>query len=126
VITDWPCVIVPGPLALPILVAGLPVLGAEEILPAKFRLAMGWEVPQGARGRGGRGRRPSSTRSNHAPNAASGHCADVPGPFVPPPRANVVCASLEVTGYIRTLDSRPAAGAVGRPAVRAAGGVVPV
>src|SRR3954466_11214969 len=46
--TDRPCVIVPGPPALPLGLAGLAVVGAAEVLPVKFRVAMAGAVPAGA------------------------------------------------------------------------------
>src|SRR4051794_31772096 len=91
VVTDRPCVIVPpspGPPALPLVVAGeggLTVVGAVEILPVKFRIAMSGAVPAGAAWSWTTG--PCALIdpvSNHAPNAAAGACADTPGPYPPP------------------------------------------
>jgi hypothetical protein len=98
VVTDRPCVIVPGPLALPLIVAGLSVAAATEVLPVKFRVAMSAAVPAGSAwtwGAGGAG--PCSLVdpvTNHAPNPASGSCADSPGPYPPPGPLVLVAAEL--------------------------------
>lgn len=94
VITDRPCVLSGAglPLIVPV-AAPLWILTAVEVLPVKFRLAMSDAVPQGADWRWLDG--PSmliDPVSGHGPNAASGVCADVAGPYTPPPPAVVINA----------------------------------
>jgi hypothetical protein len=119
VVTDRPCVLLGPPLVLPLAVGGggggeLAVLEAVEILPVKFRLQMSGAVPAGAAWSwGAEGAEASSLIdpiSNHGPNAASGTCADVPGPYVPPASAAVVSASIDGERLVVTLSfDRPLA-----------------
>lgn len=108
-ITDRPCVLVPGPLALPLSVGGLSILGASEILPIKFRLEMSGPVPQGAAWTWGPGASSLiDPLSNHAPNPASGFCADTPGPYGPPAPLTLVFASFDaITAILRLGFDRP-------------------
>lgn len=106
VVTDRPCVLVSA--ALPLEVAGLSIINATTILPVKFLLSMSDAVPQGAAWQWLAG----STQlydpiTGFGLNAASGQCADVPGPYTPPPppiTANVVAQSASGATCTLTFD----------------------
>jgi len=106
VITDRPCVLLSP--SLPLEVAGLSIVDATTILPVKFRLTMSDAVPQGAAWQwlaGGTQLYDPITGS--ALNAAAGNCADVPGPYTPPPppvTANVVAQSASGAACTLTFD----------------------
>ncbi|MDB5320776.1 MAG: hypothetical protein JWN40_2407 [Phycisphaerales bacterium] len=85
IITDRPCVLGGAGNVLPLTVASLDIVNGAMILPVKFRMVMSGAVPLGAAWQWG------TSASDlydpvtfHAPNAASGNCADVPGPYTPP------------------------------------------
>jgi hypothetical protein len=104
VVTDRPCAIVPGPLALPLSAAGLGALAATQVRPVKFRLTLNGAVPAGAAWSFGAGASSLiDPVSNHAPNPASGTCADVPGPYPPPGAARVVAVSVGADGQTVTM-----------------------
>jgi hypothetical protein len=97
VVTDRPCTLA-GP-TLPLAVAGKGVIGAATVLPVKFRLAMSGAIPRDAAWVWGTGPcQLTDPVSGHAPNWASGNCADIPGPYTPPPPANVVGTSYGTSG----------------------------
>lgn len=102
VITDRPCVLVDPPAGLPLSLAGLDVLWAQTILSVKFRVWMSGPVPAGAAwswATGGAGIVDQIT--GHQLNAASGSCADVPGPYAPLP--GVVVIAVAASGDTVTL-----------------------
>lgn len=109
VITDRPVSLAGGAafdLPLSIDAAGgypLRVLSAAATsVPVKFRLQLSGPVPAGAAWAWGPfvpgGADLVDPVTNHPLNAGSGDCADVPGPYVPPPPANVVSTSYGSTG----------------------------
>jgi len=106
VITDRPCVLA-GP-SLPLEVAGLSIVAATTMLPVKFRLTMSDAVPQGAAWQWlAGGTQLYDPITGHGLNAASGECADAPGPYTPPPppvTANVVAQSASGATCTLTFD----------------------
>jgi hypothetical protein len=93
VITDRPCVL--SGTTLPLSVAGQAILSATTVLPIKFRLQMTGAIPRGSAWQWGDGPCQlvgAGVGGGHAPNAGAGYCADVPGPFTPPPPAVVASA----------------------------------
>jgi hypothetical protein len=114
VVTDRPCVIVPGPLTLPLSVAGAggpSVVAATEVLAVMFRVRMSGAVPAGAAWAWGSGASALiDPVSNHAPNPAAGFCADTPGPYPPPAAPTLVAAEFGPDGdaaYVRLAFDRP-------------------
>jgi hypothetical protein len=91
VITDRPCVLLSP--QLPLLVeGGFGIIDAVTVLPVKFRLSM-----SGAPAAGSTWRWDSSlpcqltdALTHHVPNSGMGTIADFPGPYTPPPPANVI------------------------------------
>lgn len=105
VITDRPCGL--NSAALPLQVAGLAVLDASEILPIKFSVGMNGAVPQGATWRWtGNNSQIYDLRTGIGPNAGAGTCADVPGPYTPPPPANVISAVAMGSNCTLAFDRR--------------------
>jgi hypothetical protein len=105
IITDRPCILISPPAGLPLVLAGLDVLEAVEILPVKFRLWMSGPAPAGAAWAweaGGFGIVDPVT--NHVLNASGGNCDDVPGPYAPIPPAAVVSAYAGGTTAVMTFD----------------------
>jgi hypothetical protein len=102
IITDRPCVLVSPPAGLPLTLAGLDVLWAQEMLSVKFRLWMNGAVPAGSAwtwGAGGAGIVDPITGNQL--NAAGGNCADLPGPYTPLP--GVVVVAVAASGDTATL-----------------------
>jgi len=106
IITDRPCVLLSP--SLPLEVAGLSILAATTVLPVKFRLSMSDAVPQGATWQWlAGGSQLYDPITGNALNAAMGSCADVPGPYTPPPppvTANVVAQSASGATCTLTFD----------------------
>jgi hypothetical protein len=106
IITDRPCVLLSS--ALPLEVAGLSIIDAVTILPVKFRVSMSGAVPRGAAWQW----LPSGSQlydpiTGYGVNAAMGYCADVPGPYTPPPppiTANVVAQTASGAACTLTFD----------------------
>ncbi|HYE17889.1 MAG TPA: hypothetical protein VEA69_05570, partial [Tepidisphaeraceae bacterium] len=89
VIVDRPCVLTG--IGLPLIVHGsggetLAIVAAAMVLPTKFQVTLSDAVPAGAAWQwaGGAAQLVDAV-TGHAPNAGHGTCADVPGPYVPPP-----------------------------------------
>ncbi len=106
IITDRPCALLSP--SLPLEVAGLSILDAATILPVKFRLTMSGAVPQGAAWQWmGNNSQLYDPITGYGVNATSGNCADVPGPYTPPPppvTANVVAQSASGATCTLTFD----------------------
>jgi hypothetical protein len=107
VITDRPCLLTGAADGLPLTVhgaGGVPrvVLGVTQVLPVKFRLALTGAVPRGQAWSWGPpvagGANLYDPVTNNRLNAAAGDCADVPGPYTPPPPAVVVASAYGVGG----------------------------
>jgi hypothetical protein len=106
VITDRPCVLVPpAPAAqLPLAAGGRAALAAVEILSVKFRLVMTAAVPAGSAWTWAAGAAALvDAVTGHAPNPATGFCADIPGPVPPAGLATVVAASVSADGLTCTF-----------------------
>ena len=106
VVTDRPCVLI-GP-ALPLDIGGLSIVAATTVLPVKFRLTIENAVPQGAAWHWGAG---SSQLydpiTGNGLNAGAGYCADIPGPYTPPPPpvyANVTTQTASGATCTLTFD----------------------
>jgi hypothetical protein len=113
VITDRPCVLVGSPTGLPLAVAaagGLSVLGAVQVSPIKFRVTLNGAAPQGAAWNWGASAGGAGSGNlvdpitNHPVNPASGDCADVPGPYVPPTPAAVLHAQPDGSQCVLEFD----------------------
>jgi hypothetical protein len=106
VITDRPCVLLSP--SLPLQIEGLSILAATTILPVKFRVSMSDAVPQGAAWQWlGNNSQLYDPITGNGVNAASGECADVPGPYTPPPppvMANVVTQTASGATCTLTFD----------------------
>lgn len=107
VITDRPCHLVGSAFDLPLTIdaaGGSPlavVSAAVTAVPIKFRLAMSGAVPRGQAwswGPPGGAADLFDPITGHALNAGAGDCADFPGPYTPPPPANVVSSSYGSMG----------------------------
>jgi hypothetical protein len=114
VITDRPCVLAGSAAGLPISVgegAGLWVLDCVEVLPIKFRLAMSGAVPEGAEWSWGpnAGSDLVDPITNNPLNPGSGNCADVPGPYTPPPAVNILSVAIAGTATVIVAFSGPIA-----------------
>jgi hypothetical protein len=97
IIMDRPCVLLNPPVnpaTLPLVVGSLHPLEITQILPIKFRVRMNAIVPQGAAWTWEPGPSPLvDPITNNVPNPGSGNCADVRGPYTPPPPAVVILAT---------------------------------
>jgi hypothetical protein len=111
VITDRPCYLSGSAYQLPLTIhaAGggrLAVLSAlATAVPVKYRLVLSGPVPRGAAWAWGPPAAPGAANLFAAGtvdplNAASGDCADVPGPYAPPPPANVVSTNYGTSGSV--------------------------
>ena len=104
VILDRPCILNP-PGAIPFVLDGATVQSAVMAMPDKLAVRCTTGVPRGAAWTWGAAP-PADCGlvdpvSGHAPNPASGFCADEPGPAVPPLLAVVVGSSA--SGFVCTL-----------------------
>jgi hypothetical protein len=106
IITDRPCVLLSA--ALPLQIEGRSILDAVTILPIKFRVAMSDAVPQGAAWQWmGNNSQLYDPITGNGINAAAGYCADIPGPYTPPPPpvyANIVTQTASGATCTLTFD----------------------
>jgi len=103
IITDRPCTL--GGPTLPLQVAGKSIIAATTILPVKFRVTMSGAIPRDSAWTWGTGTSQLvDAVTGHAPNPASGNTDDIPGPYTPPPPANVVSTSYGNTGTAGWVD----------------------
>jgi hypothetical protein len=100
VMTDRPCTLAGAQNVLPLTIGdgSLVIVTGATVLNVKFLLTLSGAVPQGSAwswGSGGAG--PCNLFdpvSGHAPNPGAGDCADVPGPYTPPPPPATVIAAI--------------------------------
>lgn len=79
--------------------AGRAILAATAVLPVKFHLTLSGPVPRAAAWTWGSGTSQLvDAVTGHAPNVGGGNCDDVPGPYTPPPPANVVSTAMGTVG----------------------------